>query len=102
MDGNGESKRVKWSPEEVRPRLNKNTHLIPTTSVSCVALQDELLRQAVRQMNGKNWKRVSQIAFKGRKSDVQCLHRWQKVLDPTLVKGPWTQEVNPPPSHPPP
>ena len=23
---------------------------------------------------------------------MQCLHRWQKVLDPGLVKGPWTQE----------
>jgi hypothetical protein len=21
---------------------------------------------------------------------VQCLHRWQKVLDPNIVKGPWT------------
>jgi hypothetical protein len=23
---------------------------------------------------------------------VQCLHRWQKVLRPGLVKGPWTPE----------
>jgi len=23
---------------------------------------------------------------------VQCLHRWQKVLKPSLVKGPWTAE----------
>lgn len=29
--------------------------------------------------------------FPGR-SDVQCLHRWQKVLNPTLVKGPWTKQ----------
>lgn len=28
----------------------------------------------------------------GKRSDVQCLHRWQKVLRPGLVKGPWTQE----------
>jgi len=26
---------------------------------------------------------------------VQCLHRWQKVLNPALVKGPWTPEVRP-------
>ncbi|KAG9147871.1 hypothetical protein Leryth_003478 [Lithospermum erythrorhizon] len=26
------------------------------------------------------------------RSEVQCLHRWQKVLNPELVKGPWTQE----------
>ncbi|KAM7513169.1 hypothetical protein LguiB_012044 [Lonicera macranthoides] len=29
--------------------------------------------------------------FKDR-TDVQCLHRWQKVLNPELVKGPWTKE----------
>jgi myb proto-oncogene protein len=27
------------------------------------------------------------------RTEVQCLHRWQKVLDPELIKGPWTQEV---------
>ncbi|KAL0330752.1 UNVERIFIED_CONTAM: Transcription factor R-1 [Sesamum angustifolium] len=29
--------------------------------------------------------------FKDR-TDVQCLHRWQKVLNPDLVKGPWSKE----------
>ena len=27
------------------------------------------------------------------RTEVQCLHRWQKVLNPELIKGPWTQEV---------
>lgn len=27
------------------------------------------------------------------RSDVQCLHRWQQVLHPDLVKGPWSKEV---------
>lgn len=26
------------------------------------------------------------------RTDVQCLHRWQKVLSPELVKGPWSKE----------
>ena len=26
------------------------------------------------------------------RSDVQCLHRWQKVLNPALHKGPWTRD----------
>jgi hypothetical protein len=26
-------------------------------------------------------------------SQVQCLHRWSKVLHPDLKKGPWTDEV---------
>lgn len=30
--------------------------------------------------------------FHGR-TDVQCLHRWQKVLNPQLIKGGWTKEV---------
>jgi myb proto-oncogene protein len=27
------------------------------------------------------------------RTDVQCLHRWQKVLNPDLIKGPWTEQV---------
>jgi hypothetical protein len=53
--------------------------------------EDERLREAVKQFNGKNWKRVAEIMGNG-KTDVQCLHRWQKVLNPVLVKGPWTAE----------
>lgn len=53
--------------------------------------EDELLVQAVKTFKGKNWKRVAEL-FEGR-TDVQCLHRWQKVLNPELVKGPWTKEV---------
>ncbi len=26
------------------------------------------------------------------RTDVQCLHRWQKVLNPALIKGPWQPE----------
>jgi hypothetical protein len=37
--------------------------------------------------------------FTGR-TDVQCLHRWQKVLNPEVIKGPWTPEVDCP-HHPP-
>ncbi|MCO5601922.1 hypothetical protein L7F22_056048 [Adiantum nelumboides] len=52
--------------------------------------EDETLRRAVQQYNGKNWKKIAQY-FTDR-TDVQCLHRWQKVLNPDLVKGPWTKE----------
>lgn len=52
--------------------------------------EDDLLRDAVQAHKGKSWKRISQY-FEGR-TDVQCLHRWQKVLNPELVKGPWTPE----------
>ncbi len=52
--------------------------------------EDELLREAVIKHSGRNWKKISEILV-GR-TDVQCLHRWQKVLRPGLVKGPWTPE----------
>jgi hypothetical protein len=32
------------------------------------------------------------VYFSDSRTDVQCLHRWQKVLNPELVKGPWTAE----------
>lgn len=55
------------------------------------AEEDETLRDAVQRHSGRNWKKISDC-LDGR-TDVQCLHRWQKVLRPGLIKGPWTKEV---------
>ncbi len=44
----------------------------------------------MRKHGGKNWKKIAE-ELPGR-TDVQCLHRWQKVLNPSLIKGPWTDE----------
>ncbi|KAI4369896.1 hypothetical protein MLD38_018291 [Melastoma candidum] len=52
--------------------------------------EDEKLKEAVLHYGGKNWKMIA-TKLPGR-TDVQCLHRWQKVLDPNLVKGPWTRQ----------
>lgn len=52
--------------------------------------EDEQLKRAVKEFGGKNWKKIA-ARLTGR-TDVQCLHRWQKVLRPGLVKGPWTPE----------
>ena len=52
--------------------------------------EDETLKDAVEEHGAKNWKLISS-RLPGR-SEVQCLHRWQKVLKPSLVKGPWTAE----------
>lgn len=54
--------------------------------------QDALLRQSVEHYDGRNWKEIARCIPGGR-TDVQCLHRWQKVLKPGLIKGPWTKEV---------
>jgi len=52
--------------------------------------EDDVLRRAVALYSGKNWKKIAE--FFHDRTDVQCLHRWQKVLNPDLVKGPWTAE----------
>ncbi|XP_042461517.1 transcription factor MYB3R-1-like isoform X2 [Zingiber officinale] len=52
--------------------------------------EDDILSKAVENFNGKNWKKIAEC-FPDR-TDVQCLHRWQKVLNPDLVKGPWSKE----------
>jgi len=49
------------------------------------------LKQAVEQHKGKNWKKISEAAFHGAKSDVQC--PWTKeedqlVVDLVRVHGP--------------
>ncbi|CAN0907093.1 Transcription factor MYB3R-4 [Linum grandiflorum] len=61
-----------------------------STKGQWTAEEDEILRQAVHRFKGKNWKKIAEC-FKDR-TDVQCLHRWQKVLNPELVKGPWSKE----------
>ena len=50
--------------------------------------EDAILSEAVKQHKGRNWKKIAE-SLPGR-TDVQCLHRWQKVLNPELVKGPWS------------
>lgn len=54
-------------------------------------LQDEKLKELVDDIGTDNWKEVA--SHFADRTDVQCLHRWQKVLNPELVKGPWTKEV---------
>jgi len=59
--------KAKWSPEE-----------------------DDILSRAVMVSGEGNWKKIAQSLSD--RSHLQCLHRWQKVLNPALVKGPWKEE----------
>lgn len=43
------------------------------------------------ERTGEVWENVA--SFFEDRSDVQCQHRWTKVVNPQLVKGPWTKEV---------
>ena len=48
--------------------------------------EDAQLKAGVEVVGAKNWKHISETYLHGQRSDVQCLHRWQKVLRPGLVK----------------
>ncbi|KAF7275907.1 hypothetical protein GWI33_011153 [Rhynchophorus ferrugineus] len=51
--------------------------------------EDTKLKQYVEEYNEK-WDMIA-MHFPDR-SDVQCQQRWTKVVNPELVKGPWTKE----------
>jgi len=53
--------------------------------------EDSALRAIVEEHGPKNWRAIAERLGSTR-SDVQCLHRWNKVLRPGLHKGPWTEE----------
>ncbi|XP_030819047.1 myb-related protein B isoform X2 [Camarhynchus parvulus] len=59
--------KVKWTPEE-----------------------DEQLKMLVSHYGQNDWKFLASH-FPNR-SDQQCQYRWLRVLNPDLVKGPWTKE----------
>lgn len=63
----------------------------PPTPTKWQRDEDERLRDAVERFGGKSWKLIAESLGNGR-TDVQCLHRWNKVLKPGLIKGPWTPE----------
>uniref|UniRef100_A0A9J7YB32 V-myb avian myeloblastosis viral oncogene homolog-like 2b n=1 Tax=Cyprinus carpio carpio TaxID=630221 RepID=A0A9J7YB32_CYPCA len=52
--------------------------------------EDDKLRKLVLNCGPNDWKYIA--GFLSNRSEHQCQHRWFKVLDPDLVKGPWTKE----------
>lgn len=56
---------LKWTPEE-----------------------DEMLVEAVKKYGDKNWSSVATM-LGGLRSGQQCLHRWQKTLNPDIRRGRW-------------
>ncbi|XP_015582792.1 transcription factor MYB3R-3 isoform X2 [Ricinus communis] len=78
------------SPATASPTHRRTTGPIRRAKGGWTLEEDETLRNAVAAFKGKSWKKIAE--FFPDRSEVQCLHRWQKVLNPDLVKGPWTQE----------
>lgn len=52
--------------------------------------EDEKLKKLVEHHGAEDWKVIANLL--SNRTDVQCQHRWQKVLNPELIKGPWTKE----------
>ena len=60
-------------------------------SISFWFCQDDSIKRIVDKYGTNDWKLIANH-FSDR-SDIQCQHRWYKVLNPELIKGPWTKEV---------
>lgn len=54
--------------------------------------EDEALREGVKALGTKNWRRISDEYFGGRHTETQCYQRYQKIMKSGLIKGPWTKE----------
>ena len=54
-------------------------------------LQDARLKNVISSCGQTDWQLLA--SFFPDRSEMQCQHRWFKVLNPDLVKGPWTKEV---------
>ncbi|CAN4116972.1 unnamed protein product [Withania somnifera] len=78
------------SPTPTSPTQRRTSGPIRRAKGGWTPEEDDTLKRAVSVYRGKCWKKIAE--FFPDRSEVQCLHRWQKVLNPELVKGPWTQE----------
>ncbi|XP_034724376.1 v-myb avian myeloblastosis viral oncogene homolog-like 2b [Etheostoma cragini] len=52
--------------------------------------EDDKLKVLVQKLGSNDWKYIA--SYIPTHTENQCQHRWFKVLDPELVKGPWTKE----------
>uniref|UniRef100_A0A7S1PFG9 Uncharacterized protein n=1 Tax=Percolomonas cosmopolitus TaxID=63605 RepID=A0A7S1PFG9_9EUKA len=52
--------------------------------------EDQLLLQAVKKFKERNWNKISESV--PTRTATQCLHRFRKVLDPSISKSPWSDQ----------
>lgn len=53
--------------------------------------EDEALRQGVAEYGERQWTKISSALLPHR-TVHQCKQRWEDVVDPTIKKGPWTED----------
>jgi len=83
---------IKFRTKNFRKNMSTTDNLVKKKKKRGIWTEEEdnALIKAVKENGPKNWKNIA--TFVPGKTYVQCLHRWQKVLNPNLVKGPWTEE----------
>lgn len=92
----GSEKKMSWWPrgEEGEETQYQDTDSdVPDSGkvkVKWTQEEDESLRGLVQNFGQGDWKRIA--SFLTNRTEQQCQHRWLKVLNPDLVKGPWTKE----------
>lgn len=80
-------------PKEKKPQVLAQTKAQQRSpNVKWSAAEDDRLFQLVSSYGGKQWKLISEHFTSPLRTHSQCLHRWQKVLNPALVKGPWSEK----------
>lgn len=55
--------------------------------------EDSLLKFLAENKNGikdRIWRKIA--SHIPNRSAIDCIHRWQRVVNPSIVKGPWTKE----------
>lgn len=73
-----------------RPRRKRQAKTVPTTG-NWTPEEDKLLMSLVEgSAEKKHWQTMSSYFIN--KTPQQIMNRWNKVINPSLVKGNWTQE----------
>jgi hypothetical protein len=72
------------------PTRNRAQNCLKKSTASWSTQDDALLSMLVRASPDTNWEQISRH-FQN-KTTQQVADRWNKVLDPDLVKGSWTQD----------
>ncbi|XP_043501119.1 myb protein isoform X1 [Polistes fuscatus] len=102
----GEDSESEYSTGIVRPSSSQSQNNLGNSNVNShnqgkhinkgrwTKEEDALLKQLVSNAEqlgkGLRWDTIA--AHFSERSDVQCQQRWAKVVNPELIKGPWTKE----------
>uniref|UniRef100_A0AAQ5YB23 V-myb avian myeloblastosis viral oncogene homolog-like 2b n=1 Tax=Amphiprion ocellaris TaxID=80972 RepID=A0AAQ5YB23_AMPOC len=88
---------MSWWPEDGEEALHQDTDSDVAEQrdggklkVKWTQEEDDLLKALVQKLGPNDWKYIASNIPSH--TEHQCQHRWFKVLDPELVKGPWTKE----------